>query len=253
MTLMFERAASIGPPYREGLAARRRSDAWAADLVRGVREGRIEAPEGSALATLALWRDGRGERLSPEVAAVELLSILRPTIAVAYFVVFAADALRRHPETLREGEDPTPFVQEVRRLAPFFPMLAAMTRHGFEWKGMDFPGGCRVVLDVLGTNRDPAVWEDPEAFRPERFAGREPGPYDMIPQGGGGHERGHRCAGEWMTLGLMRRATVFLRDRLETGIAGGADDGDGFAWTSIPALPRAPVVLRRPRLVRQAA
>jgi fatty-acid peroxygenase len=62
--------------------------------------------------------------------SVELLNALRPTVAVAWFVTFAALALRQYPERRRKlrtdgshGDRLEMFVQEVRRFYPFFPVV----------------------------------------------------------------------------------------------------------------------------------
>ena len=104
---------------------------------------------------------------------MELLNILRPTVAVAVFIVFAAHALHGFPACrpkLQTGDEyPELFVQEIRRLYPFFPAVMARTRHNFEWNGYRFPRGRRVMLDLYGTNRDARAWDAPEEFRPDRF------------------------------------------------------------------------------------
>ena len=69
-----------------------------------------------------------------------------------------------------------------------------------------FPKGRRVLLDLYGTDHDERLWERPEEFRHERFRGREVSPFDLIPQGGGDHHRHHRCAGERVTIELMKVA-----------------------------------------------
>src|SRR5690606_8806230 len=95
------------------------------------------------------------------------------------------------------------FVQEVRRFYPFFPAAAAVVKQDFVWQGYTFPEGRRVMLDLYGTNHDPRAWESPETFSPERFSAWPDSPFTLIPQGGGDHFSGHRCAGEWMTIELM--------------------------------------------------
>jgi fatty-acid peroxygenase len=35
-------------------------------------------------------------------------------------------------------------------------------------------------------------------------------PFNFIPQGGGDHQTGHRCPGEWIALALMKQAADFL-------------------------------------------
>jgi fatty-acid peroxygenase len=67
-----------------------------------------------------------------------------------------------------------------------------------------------VLLDLYGTNRDPRSWGDPEAFRPERFRGRDVGAFELVPQGGEDYYAGHRCAGEWVTIELTKRAARLL-------------------------------------------
>jgi cytochrome P450 len=42
--------------------------------------------------------DTGGELLDPKCAAVELLNVIRPTVAVAWFVAFTGHALHRWPE-----------------------------------------------------------------------------------------------------------------------------------------------------------
>ena len=146
---------------------------------------------------------------------MELINLLRPTVAVGRFVVFLALELHRHPDWRRRlagGDDGArrAFVQEVRRTAPFFPVIAGTVREPFAWRGHAFREGDWVMLDLYGTNRDARVWDEPDAFRPERFLGREPGPFDIVPQGGGDFLADHRCPGEWLTIRLMEEATRLL-------------------------------------------
>ena len=54
------------------------------------------------------------------------------------------------------------------------------------------------------------MWPNPDLFDPKRFAGREPTPWDLIPQGGGDPRHGHRCAGEDPTVRLIRQAATIL-------------------------------------------
>ncbi|MFC0506880.1 cytochrome P450 [Micromonospora costi] len=210
---MIGSGAAIGPVHWWGRLARRRGERWLAEIVDRVRAGTLPAPAGSALRVIAEHSDPRGRALPRRIAAVELLNLLRPTVAVGRFIVFAALALHDHPawrERVREDADAAePFVHEVRRYYPFFPAASARVRRPFEWHGYPFPRGRRVLLDLYGTNHHPALWPEPERFRPERFADRRPDAYALVPQGGGEHT-GHRCAGEWITIELMKRAVTNL-------------------------------------------
>ena len=203
--------------------------------MRQTRSGRIDPPEGSALRVIADWRGTDGKLLPPRVAGVELINVLRPTTAVSVYMTFVAHALHVHRMRPSTDDEVQRFVQEVRRMYPFFPALAAVTRNEFDWRGWHFPQGRRVLLDLYGTNRDPRLWENPDAFRPERFAGREPTPYDLIPQGGGEHHAGHRCAGEWITIRLMQVATRFLTSEIDYEVP---EQDLSLDYAALPALPQ---------------
>src|SRR5690606_1927269 len=138
-----------------------------------------------------------------------------PTVAIARYIVFMGMALHDHPEyrqPLVDNDEAAlhAFVQEVRRLFPFFPLVGARVLAEFTWKGYHFPVGTMALLDLYGTNRDPSIWAEPERFRPERFANDGAGKYQLIPQGGGDHWQNHRCAGEWITIRLMESAAKLM-------------------------------------------
>src|SRR4051794_14372496 len=81
---------AIGPPHWRALMARNRAKRWAGRLIADVRAGRLTPPEDSALAVIAGYRNREGKPLQAYTAAVELLNVLRPTVAVSVFIVFAA-------------------------------------------------------------------------------------------------------------------------------------------------------------------
>ena len=207
---------SFGLRQVRGRLARWRAEPWAQRLVRAVRAGQLDPPVGSPLQVVASHRDLDGELLDPRTAAVELLNIIRPTVAVAWFVTFAALALHAHPEwraRLADDNDEDlleAFAHEVRRLYPFAPALADRARRDFRWRGHRIPRRRMVVLDVYGTCHHPALWPDPQRFDPERFVNREPDPFAFVPHGGGDPATGHRCAGERVTVELLKAATRLL-------------------------------------------
>ncbi len=209
---MVDGFAGVGPRMASAAAARVRAQSWARGLVRDVRAGRLDPPAGSALAVLARSEE---PRLSDSVAATELLNVVRPTVAVAYFVAWAGHALHTHPDLrgpVAAGDRPLTraFVHELRRWYPFVPVLAARAREDVELDGERLPAGRLVVLDVRGTLHDPALYDAPEVFDPRRFLGVEPDPFTFLPQGGGDPRSGHRCAGEQVTIRLLEQAAGVL-------------------------------------------
>lgn len=245
LVALFDPLAGPGVPYYGARRARERTETWIAGLVEAVRGGGLHPPQGSALQIVATYQDASGRHLSPQVAAVEVINVLRPTVAVTHFIVFAALALHEHPESrarvLDGGDDEVEwFVQEVRRSYPFFPAVAARVRHDFEWNGARFPQGRLVLLDLYGTNRHPDLWDEPDRFRPERFATWEGDPYTLIPQGGGDHATGHRCPGEWITIRLMTSAVSLLARETDYHVP---HQDLHVSLSRMPARPRSGFVL----------
>ncbi|WP_166982304.1 cytochrome P450 [Paramicrobacterium fandaimingii] len=207
---MINGAGSFGPKNWRGRALRLRTEKWARTVVQQARE----SDDDSVVTRLVRYRDADGGGLDDETAAVELLNLVRPTVAVAHFITFAALALERHPrwaEHVRESDDQLrSFVQEVRRTAPFFPLVGGTADRQLTWMGEEVAEGAWVMLDLFATNRDARVWDDPLMFRPERHdAG--PSPKDaLIAQGAGDYADGHRCPGEPATIELLEEAVLLL-------------------------------------------
>lgn len=199
-----------GTAWIAGWRARHRTERWARRLVRNARSGRLPAPPRSALAQVALSQP----RLPVRVAAVELLNLVRPTVAVAWFGTWAAWALSTHPELrdrlLDDAELRHSFAQEVRRCTPFVPALAGRVRREGELDGCPVRRGDRIVLDVPAVDHDEHTYTDPGRFRPERFDGWEPSAHQLVPQGGGDVRTGHRCPGEPVALALVEETLTVL-------------------------------------------
>ncbi len=186
-------------------------------------EGKLKAEEGSALYEMAFHEELDGRQLDTQMAAIELINVLRPIVAIATFVTFAALAVHEHPEVkvkLESGDREylEMFVQEVRRFYPFGPFLGARAKKDFDWKEAEFEEGMLVLLDMYGTNHDPRLWDRPNEFRPERFKEWKGSLFDFIPQGGGDPAKGHRCPGEGITVEVMKASTDFLVNIIEFDI-----------------------------------
>jgi len=193
---------------------------------------------------VARHTDTDGRLLEPQRAAVELLNIIRPTVAVSWFVAFTAHALHRWPkqrDQLRDG-DPAyavAFAHEVRRFYPFAPFVGGRAVRDLSWQGEDIPAGALVLLDVYGQNHDAQLWPEPYRFDPQRFLGLEPGRDELIPQGGGDPRTGHRCPSEDVTIALLSTVATRLA-RLDYEVP---HQDLTISLRRIPALPRSRFVI----------
>lgn len=242
--------ATAGPAHWKARRVRGRRERALASVVDQVRAGTFTPDPGTALAVVASHRDSDGRLLDARLAAVELLNIIRPTVAISWFLAFSGHALIRWPASrarLASG-DPAfaeAWAHEVRRFYPFAPFVGGTAPRAVEWDGEQVPEGAMVMLDLYGQNHDPAVWGDPYAFRPERFLTddgvvREIGAYELVPQGGGDPRTGHRCPGERITVALLSALAVRLA-RLDADVP---EQDLSIPLGRIPTKPRSGVVLR---------
>ncbi len=206
-------------PYLRAVLGRWRTDRFVRRQIRNARRHPADPPI-TPVQRVAAFTDSRGRRLPVTVAGTELHNLVRPTIAVAWFIPAAGAALAARPqwrERIAAGDRPAAraFAQEVRRLSPFVPVLVARARTRQDVLGLRVPRGGLVVLDVHGTTHDPHVWTHPDSFDPERLLHGVPEPDALIPQGGGSVESGHRCPGEEVVLGTLEVAIVALARRPE--------------------------------------
>jgi fatty-acid peroxygenase len=249
---MVDAFGGVGPRLWKGKLARARSERWIERLIDGVRSGRLQVPPDTALAVMAQQRELSGKLLRSRVAAVELLNVIRPTVAVSWYIAFAALALHQHPEAReRLAAEPTAenageladlFMQEVRRFYPFTPYLGALVRKEFVWRGQHFAPGMMVLLDVYGTNHDPRLWQAPQEFKPERFKEWNGDAFNFIPQGGGSREAGHRCPGEWITMHNVTLALHFLTRCMTYHVP--SDQDLSIDLRRMPTRPKSGLLLR---------
>lgn len=245
LVTMVDGAGSIGARHWEARKARRDAEAWARQLIEQVRAGRLPAEPTTALMVVAHHRDLDGTPLDEQIAAVELLNLLRPTVAVSYFITYAALELLAQPQwaaRLRTDDELLePFAQEVRRLHAFFPFTAARVREDFDWQGQHFPAGTRVMLDLWGTNREASRWDQPEAFQPERFLIWPGNAFSFVTQGGGDAAEGHRCPGERLAIELLKMALRMLTREMAYAVP--AQDLR-IDLTRMPARPESGMLIR---------
>lgn len=244
MVDLFDSAASSLRGHLRARASRRWLQRWLGRCIDSTRSGDAVFRADGAAQAIALHRDPDGALLPTAVAAVELLNVLRPIVAVSVFITWCQHALVLHPQErglLDSVSGALAFVQEVRRFYPFFPAVTARVHGAFSANGLEFENGERVLLDLYGTNRDPQQWEAPDTFRPARFLQATPDRYGFVPQGGGEPALHHRCPGEDFAVALM----VLAVRKLAHGAPCDAAAQDlSIDMRRLPALPRAELRVR---------
>ena len=127
---------------------------------------------------------------------------------------------------LDKGDLDRRIVMETLRLAQS-EYIARRVLRPFEIDGYRVPQGARLRICVNESHRDPAVFEAPETFDPDRFSGRrytsaEYAPFGMLE---------HSCLGVQTTHVL---AAAFLREYCEYDwiVCNDAEpEYDGLHWT----------------------
>ena len=211
---MISSAVTNPATHIKGIDNRKKSEKWAQSLIENARINPVAGKEDVALYAFAKATDDHGELLPIDVAAVELLNVIRPTVALTVWIALMGHALFSRPDIYQRlhaefDQLQDSFIQEMRRYYPFFPMLPAFAIQDVEVDGYLIPRDSWVVLDLYGTNHDDRMIETPEVFRISRYLGKEKHisydeEYEMIAQGGGEFKTMHRCAGEWITLHTLR-------------------------------------------------
>ncbi|MGI8631036.1 MAG: cytochrome P450 [Solirubrobacterales bacterium] len=121
--------------------------------------------------------------------------------------------LARLTEEVRAGSEDylEAVVTETLRLRPVLSVVVRRLTAPLEIRGYTLPAGTTVVPCIHLVHRDPQLYPDPTAFRPERFEHEGPGTYTWIPFGGGVR----RCLGAAFAQFEMRtvlRELLLRRD-----------------------------------------
>lgn len=102
-------------------------------------------------------------------------------------------------------------VDETIRMEGSIAAAPRTTVEAVELEGKPLAPGAIVMLTTYTANRDPAIWDEPDAFRPARFL--DPDAPKMMSFGGGAHF----CLGAWLarlTLEEVLRAAIEARPLL---------------------------------------
>lgn len=247
---MVEGFGAVGPRHYHGRSARKRTEQWIGETIEAVRSGRLKTVPGTALHEMAFYNEPDGSLMNTNMAAIELINVLRPIVAISTFITFAALSIHRNPECREKLQERDTnylemFAQEVRRYYPFTPFVSARVRKDFIWNDCYFDKDTLVLLDVYGMNHDEAVWEQPFEFIPERFSTTNRGLYEFIPQGGGDTAITHRCPGEGITVAVMKTVIDFLVNRIQYNVP---KQVLSYPLNKIPTLPESGFIMTNIKL-----
>lgn len=81
-------------------------------------------------------------------------------------------------------------IKETLRLRPVGPIIPHESAESCTISGVEVPKGTMLLVNAWAIHRDPELWPEPEAFRPERWEGKE--------------ER-ERKSGRFLAFGMGRR------------------------------------------------
>jgi len=150
------------------------------------------------MSLLLLARDDEGVGLTDEELRNELVTqLLAGHETAATSLAWALERLVRNPQALRrlidevdaqpDGGDEylTAVINESMRVRPVAPVVFRMLKQELQVGRYLLPADTLTVASVYLTNRSADVYEDPLAFKPERFLESGPETFSWIPFGGG--------------------------------------------------------------------
>jgi len=195
--LFATRDRKLGPaaPWARFIRAR--------DALRAALEGEIRDRRGvpdleqrsDVLSQLLLARDDEGRAMTDDEVRDELVTLLfagHETTATS--LAWAFDLLLHDPRALgrlvaelagggSEYLDAT--IKETLRVRPVVAIVDRHVREATRIGGYTIPAGAVVCPNVYLAQRRADLYEDPAAFRPERFIGRPSPTFAWFPFGGG--------------------------------------------------------------------
>jgi cytochrome P450 family 135 len=167
-------------------------DAVLEEVRRRQREPTIGGTDIASMLAEARYEDG--SPMTEQDLRDELVTLLTdgPTSSL---LSWAFERLLRHPEKyarlraeVAAGDEDAyldAVMKETLRFCPAAPIVVRKLLEPMELGGYEIPAGTTVAPCVHLVHRNPDIYPDPTAFRPERFLERPAGTYTWIPFGGG--------------------------------------------------------------------
>lgn len=119
-----------------------------------------------------------------------------------------------HSERTAELKYLDAVIKESLRLHPSFLLVTRRVLKETSLCGYELPVGTPVAIVTYLLHRRPDLWDNPGEFRPERFLGSRPSPFEYCPFGGG-----HRtCTGNAFAMNTSRAVLARLLSRAKLRI-----------------------------------
>jgi cytochrome P450 len=175
------------------------------------------------LSLLLQARTEDGEALTDQELRDELLTlVLAGHETTANSLAWTWERLVRHPEThdrlrsaVRDDREADAEIEmainEGMRCRPVIPMVGRRVTVPWQLGDYGVPADTPVPMSVLLVHHREDIYEDPFAFRPERWEGHTPGTYEWIPFGGGIR----RCLGATLAMAEQRVVMRAMTERLD--------------------------------------
>lgn len=165
-----------------------------------------------------------GERLSDQELRDELVTlVLAGHETTANSLAWAWERLTRTPdaydtlyESVRGGRDDSDeqiehVIHEAMRARPVVPIVGRRVQSAWRLGEFGVPAGTPISASILLAHHREDLFPDPEAFKPQRWAGRKPGTYEWFPFGGGTR----RCLGATLAMAEQRVVLKAMVERLD--------------------------------------
>ena len=215
----------LGPrsPWGRFLRLREHVDALLYEEIERRRADDASKSRGDILTVLLSARDEDGSPLTDRELRDELITILlagHETTATSIGWAFerllrSPTALERLTAEVRAGEGSEyleAVIKETLRVRPVVPEVFRAPTERTQLGRYVFEPGAQLAVSILLVQYDPALYPDPQQFRPERFLDGAPDRYTWIPFGGGVR----RCLGAAFAQLEMKVviSTILARARL---------------------------------------
>ncbi len=178
-----------------------------------VEECEADGPGGNRSDMLSVLLRSGGDREWMQAQLMTLILAGQETMPAAF--AWAVEFLARHPDVrARAREQGDAYLEsvifETLRLTAV-PSAARMLAAPAKVGPYRLPAGVTVLPLAFLVSHDPRHYDDPDAFRPERWAGERPGTYTWLPFGGGTR----RCIGSAFAQMVLLRSIEAMLEHMD--------------------------------------